>query len=116
MGKIEKFEDIIAWQKARILTQDIYRLFNLSRDFGFRDQIQRASVSIMNNIAEGFERRGDKEFKRFLFIAKGSCGEVRSMVYLALDLGYINKEKAESLQNISLEISRMLSGLINSLK
>ena len=75
--KIEKFEDIIAWQKAEELTLLIYKAFKDNKDFGFKDQIQKASVSIMNNIAEGFERRGDKEFKHFLFIAKGSSGEIR---------------------------------------
>ena len=76
--KIEKFEDIIAWRKAGELTANAYCDFRNIRDFGFKDQIQRASVSIMNNIAEGFERNTNKEFKNFLFIAKGSCGEVRS--------------------------------------
>lgn len=78
---IERFEDIIAWQKAKELSIQIYSLFAESKDFGFKDQILRASVSIMNNIAEGFERKGNKEFSHFLFIAKGSCGEVRSMLY-----------------------------------
>ena len=72
--KIERFEDMISWQKAKKLTVEIYKNFDNCKDYGFRDQIQRASVSIMNNIAEGFERRGDKEFKHFLFITKGSCG------------------------------------------
>lgn len=113
--KIEKFEDIIAWQKAKALTIDIYSTFKDSKDFGFRDQIQRASVSIMNNIAEGFERKGDKELGRFLFIAKGSCGEVRSMLYLAFELNYLTKEKTRELYDLSLEISRLLSGLIKTL-
>ena len=78
--KIDRFEDIIAWQKAKSLTLNIYTLFAESKDFGFKDQIQRASVSVMNNIAEGFERKTNKEFKYFLFVAKGSCGEVRSMI------------------------------------
>ena len=69
--KIEKFEDIISWQKARLLTIDIYNTFKNSKDFGYKNQIERASVSIMNNIAEGFERRSNKEFRQFLFIAKG---------------------------------------------
>src|SRR3989339_2169 len=106
---IEKFEDIIAWQKAKKLTVEIYKCFNGCRDFGFKDQIQRANVPIMNNIAEGFERRGDKEFKRFLFIAKGSCGEVRSMLYLAFELQYLSKENTRKYYDISLEISRMIS-------
>ena len=114
--KIEKFEDIIAWQKSRKLTLDIYKIFKNNRDFSFRDQIQRAVVSIMNNIAEGYERKGDKELGRFLFISKGSCGEVRSMLYLALDLGYINKMEFEMLHKSSLEISKILSGFIKQLQ
>ncbi|MBU4142066.1 four helix bundle protein [Patescibacteria group bacterium] len=113
--KIEKFEDIIAWQKAEELTIDIYKQFRSCRDFSFRDQIQRAVVSIMNNIAEGFERRGDKEFKHFLFIAKGSCGEARSMLYLALELGYLSKNDFSRFYNLSLEISKLLSGFIKIL-
>ena len=113
--KIEKFEDIIAWQKAKELTLLIYKTFTINKDFGFRDQIQRASVSIMNNIAEGFERKGDKEFRHFLFIAKGSCGEVRSMLYLALNLKYIAKEEYEKYYNLSVEISKLLSGFIKTL-
>lgn len=113
--KIDKFEDIIAWQKAKILTINIYSTFKDSKDFGFKDQIQRASVSIMNNIAEGFERKGDKELGRFLFIAKGSCGEVRSMLYLAFELNYLTKQETRELYDLSLEISRLLSGLIKTL-
>ena len=113
--KIEKFEDIISWQKSKELAKDVYELFKGNKDFSFRDQIQRASVSIMNNIAEGFERRGDKEFKHFLFIAKGSCGEVRSMLYLAVELKYINQEDFNKLNNLSIEISKLLSGFIKTL-
>lgn len=79
--KVERFEDIFAWQKAKELTKEIYLLFEHCKDYGFKDQVQRAAVSIMNNIAEGYERRSNLEFKQFLFIAKGSCGEVRSMLY-----------------------------------
>ena len=113
--KIEVFEDIIAWQKALDLTVEIYNLFDKTTDFGFKDQIQRASVSIMNNIAEGFERKSNNEFKHFLFIAKGSCGEVRSMLILASKLNKLTENKAEELKNLSLEISKMISGLIKSL-
>lgn len=113
--KIEKFEDIIAWQKAKSLTLNIHGQFKYCRDFSFRDQIQRAVISIMNNIAEGFERRTNKELKNFLFIAKGSCGEVRSMLYLALQLGYINKNQFKEDYDLSVEISKIISGLIKTL-
>lgn len=113
---IKQFEDIIAWQKAHVLAQEVYSIFKSCRDFSFRDQIQRAVVSIMNNIAEGYERSGDKELGRFFFIAKGSCGELRSMLYLALDLGYIDKENFESMYSKSTEISKILSGFIKKLR
>lgn len=114
--KIEKFEDIQAWQKARDSSLLIYKLFTNNKDYGFRDQIQRATVSIMNNIAEGFERKGDKEFARFLYMAKGSCGETRSMLYLASDLKYISEKDFRKLHNESMEISKMLSGFIKTLR
>ncbi len=110
--KIERFEDIIAWQKAKELTLLIYRTFQGSKDFAFRDQIQRAAVSVMNNIAEGYERKGDKELQRFLYIAKGSAGEVRSMLYIAADLKYISTDDFRILFNLVEEISKMLSGFI----
>ena len=113
---IERFEDIIAWQKAKELTVKIYHSFEVSKDFGFNDQIQRASVSVMNNIAEGFERKSNKEFKQFLYIAKGSCGEVRSMLIIAHELKKINTSDYEALLSLSLEISRMLFGLTVNLK
>ena len=113
--KIEKFEDILSWQKGKMLTIEIYKTFENSRDFGYKSQIERASVSIMNNIAEGFERRSNKEFRHFLFIAKGSCGEVRSMLYLAKELNKIKDEKFRELYNLSIEISKLLSGLIKTL-
>jgi four helix bundle protein len=112
---IKKFEDIIAWQKAGVLSLAIYQQFKECKDFGLKNQIERASVSIMNNIAEGFERRTNKEFKNFLYIAKGSCGEVRSMLYLALRLNYINIEQFKYFHKLSVEISKLLSGLIESL-
>jgi four helix bundle protein len=111
-----RFEDILIWQKAKALTVEIYRIFSPSRDFGFRDQIQRASVSIMNNVAEGFERKGHKEFLHFLSIAKGSCGEVRSMLELAKDLAYIQESQYHGLTEQSLEISRMIAGLMKSIE
>ena len=114
--RIEKFEDIKIWQKARELNLFVYTLFKDNRDYRFRDQMQSASVSIMNNIAEGFERQGNKEFSRFLFISKGSCAEVRSMLYLAIDLKYISKPDFDNLYGLSEEISKMLSGFIKTLK
>ena len=113
--KIDRFEDIVAWQKAKILTLGIYTSFKDCKDYGFKDQIQRASVSIMNNIAEGFERLGDKEFKRFLFIAKASCGEVRSMLYLSHDLGYLSREETRKYYDLSVEVSKLISGFIKKL-
>ncbi|MFZ2303870.1 MAG: four helix bundle protein [Minisyncoccia bacterium] len=113
--RIEKFEDIIAWQKAKTLSLCIYGIFNTNKDYGFKDQIQRAGVSVMNNIAEGFERRSDKEFKHYLFIAKGSCGEVLSMLYLGHELKYISKQEFEELYAQAVEISKMLSGFIKTL-
>ncbi len=113
--RIEQFEDILAWQKAKDLTIMIYQSFENINDYSLKNQIQRASVSIMNNIAEGFERQSNKEFKQFLFIAKGSCAEVRSMLILILDLKLIDHLKAEEMKNMTIEISKMLSGLIKTL-
>jgi len=113
--RIEKFEDIIAWQKAKELTLNIYDQFKYCKDFSFRDQIRRAVISIMNNIAEGFERRSNKELKNFLFISKGSCGEARSMLYFALQLDYIDKEHFKKDYDLSFEISKIISGFIKTL-
>ena len=111
MATIRKFEEILAWQKARELTRLIYeatRQGNFSNDFALKDQIRRASISITSNIAEGFERGGNREFVQFLSHAKGSCGEVRSQLYLALDAGYLNEEEWKTLHDSCLEISRIL--------
>lgn len=113
---IEKFEDIISWQKSKDLAIYIYKIFRDNRDFGFRDQVRRAGVSISNNIAEGFERKGNKEFSKFLYIAKGSSAEVRSMAYVALELAYITKQEFQHIYNSTLEISKLLSGLIKTLR
>jgi len=114
--KIDKFEDILVWQKAKAMTLKVYTILRNNKDFAFRDQICRASLSIMNNVAEGFERKSDNEFKHFLFIAKGSCGEVRSMLYLAKELDYFPETEYCYLLDTSVEISKMISGLIKSLK
>jgi four helix bundle protein len=113
--QIKTFEDIVAWQKAKLLTMEVYKSTRTQRDQGFSGQIQRASVSVMNNIAEGFERRSNKEFKQFLFIAKGSCGEVRSMLILGGELGVFSEPQSKKLILLSTEISKMLSGLIKKL-
>ncbi len=92
MGTITRFEEIEAWQKARQLSAAIYKTTNagiFSRDFGLRDQIRRAAVSVMSNIAEGFDRGGNKEFIQFLYIAKGSAAEIQAQLYVALDAGYM---------------------------
>lgn len=119
MAKVEKFEDLIAWQKARELTKNIYTITKqgeFAKDFGLRDQIQRASVSIMSNLAEGFERGGRAEFHQFVVIAKGSCAEVRSQLYIALDVGYISQEQFDLLYAMAVEITRILGGLRASIQ
>jgi four helix bundle protein len=113
--RIERFEDVIAWRKAGELSFKIYNVFKNCKDYGFNNQIQRASVSVMNNIAEGFERKGNKEFKYFLYVAKGSCGEVRSMLYLGLKLNYLDSYNFRELYNLSLEVSRLISGFVKTL-
>jgi four helix bundle protein len=113
-GRIEKFEDLIAWQKARELTKNIYKVTKIGeflKDFGLRDQIRRASVSIMSNIAEGFERGGRSEFHQFLVIAKGSCAELRSQLYVALDAEHIAIGTFQSLDSLAKETSRLVGGL-----
>ena len=119
MNKIERFEDIIAWQKARMLTKQIYactKLGGFARDFGPKDQIQRAAVSTMANIAEGYERSGDKEFIQFLSDSKGSCGEVRSHLYAALDQGYVSEDTFADLSRQALEVSRLIAGFMAYLR
>lgn len=113
--KIERFEEVIAWKKAKELTVYIYSEFRNCKDFSFKNQIERASVSIMNNIAEGFERQTNKELKNFLYISKGSCGEVRSMLNLAYEFKYVNQERFQVLENMSIEISKILAGFIKTL-
>jgi len=112
---IQKFEDIIGWQKAQDFAVEIYAVFKDLKDFGFKDQICRAVVSISNNIAEGFDRRTDADFARFVHIAMGSCSEVKSLLYLSIRLKYLEYEKANSLIEIANEISKILRGLIKSL-
>ena len=113
--KIRTFEDLLVWQKAIVHTIEIYKRFQLVSDFGFKNQIQRASISISNNIAEGFERGSDRDFRRFLFISQGSCSEVKSMIYIALKLNYISSGEFSLIYGQLNEIGKMLFGLIKTL-
>ena len=117
--KIERFEDIKAWQEARSLVKMVYEAVKadkgFSSDYKFREQVQSAAVSIMSNIAEGFSRRSRKEFTQFLFIAKGSAAEVQSQLYVALDQGYISQEKFNDLYIKSDGVARLISGFIQYL-
>lgn len=112
--KVERFEDLIAWQKARQFASDIYRITShgeFVKDFGLRDQIRRAAVSVMSNITEGFDRGSRGEFHQFLVVAKASCAEVRSQLYVAQDVRYIDQEAFSNLNRSTDELSRILGGL-----
>jgi len=118
-GEVERFEDLIAWQKARELTRRVYHITAtgaFSRDFGLRDQIRRASVSVMSNLAEGFERGSRAEFRQFVVIAKGSCAEVRSQLYAALDIGYLTEKEHRELDVMARDVSKIIGGLLAALK
>jgi four helix bundle protein len=113
---VQRFEDLVAWQKARLLAKEIYLISSsapISKDFGYRDQFTRAAISIMNNIAEGFGRRGDKEFAYYLKIAKGSAAEVQSMLYVGYDIQYVEQAKFESLLALARETAAVVSGLLD---
>ncbi len=117
--KVERFEDLIAWQKARELTKEIYKITKsgeFAKDFGLRDQIRRASVSIMSNLAEGFERGRATEFHQYISIAKGSCAEVRSQLYIAWDAEYLEKDKFVRLMQMAREVGRIIGGLRKSIE
>ena len=119
MATFRKFEEIKAWENARQLTIEVYavtRQGEFARDFGLRDQIQRAVVSIGSNIAEGFERNGNKEFIKFLYYAKGSAGEVQSQLYAAKDLGYIDADQFRELYDATRRIADMIGALIKSMR
>ena len=116
MATIQRYEDLLVWKKSRELVGEVYRELKNCNDRGFKDQIQRASVSVMSNIAEGFERGTKNEFVNYLQIAKGSAGEVRAQLYIATDIGYLNIEKFEYLKNLSEEVSKLLFSLIKKVK
>jgi four helix bundle protein len=116
---VKNFEDLNVWKQARQLTQEVYRLTKTEtffKDFGLRDQIRRAAISVMSNIAEGFERGGNQEFVQFLYVAKASCGEVRSQLYVALDQGYATSNDSEKLLQLFRRLSGMISNLITYLR
>jgi len=117
--KVKSFEDMQVWQDARVFVKLIYELTAsdvFKKDYGLKDQIQRAAVSIMNNISEGFERDNNKEFMNFLGYAKGSAGEVRSMLYVALDLKYISKDNFDINYNKAIKIITQISNFKKYLK
>lgn len=117
--KIERFEDLIAWQKARELTREIYKIKKsgeFAKDFGLRDRIRRASVSIMSNLAEGFERGRTTEFHQYLSIAKGSCAEVRSQLYVAWDAEYLEKDSFALLMQMAKAVGKIIGGLRKSIE
>ncbi len=119
MATFKKFEDIEAWKKARELTRKIYgasKQGDFARDFGLRDQIRRAAVSIMSNLAEGYDRNGTREFSQFLAIAKGSAAEVQSQLYVAFDQTYIDRRQLDELKGLASETARMIGGLISYLR
>ena len=118
MAAFKTFEEINAWQNAREPVRDVYAMTgcgDFCKDYGLKDQIQRAAVSVCSNIAEGFERRGNKEFINFLWIAKGSAAEVCSQLHLAKDLGYITDERFKSMYDSAKQIGGMLFNLITIL-
>ena len=119
MATIQKFEDLIMWQRSRELVRFIYEISkyqNFERDYGLQDQIRRASVSVMSNIAEGFDRGTKQEFLNYLFIAKGSCGEVKSQLYIAHDIGYIDISKFQKGIGLSDEVARLIQSFVSKLK
>ncbi len=119
MSTFKTFEEVTAWQKARELTRRIYDVTGkgrFGRDFALVDQMRRASISVMSNIAEGFERKGGKEFGYFLSVAKGSLGELRAQLYVTSDQGYIDKTTFEELSLLACDTARMLGGLARYLR
>lgn len=119
MQKLNSFEEIISWKKARLFNKEIYLATEngmFKKDFDLVRQIRRASISISSNIAEGFERNTDKEFIYFLYVAKASAGEVRSQIYLAFDLNYISEELMKNLLSDVTEISKLIAGFIKYLE
>jgi four helix bundle protein len=119
MATIKRFEDLEAWKKARELNRKVYRMTRegpLAKDYGLCDQLRRASVSVMSNIGEGFERDGTKEFIQFLSVAKGSTGEIRAQLYAALDAPYIDQDTFDEMYASAAEVGRIIAGLMDYLQ
>ncbi len=119
MATFKKFEEIESWKMARELTKQVYKVSNrapFSRDFALRDQIRRAAISVMSNIAEGYDRSGTGEFVQFLATAKGSAAEVRCQLYVALDQDYIDNKQFDSLSGLAADTANMIGGLMNYLR
>ena len=114
--RIEKFEEIQAWKEARKLVMELHYRFKDCRDFAFKDQIQRAGISAMSNIAEGFDRNSNKEFVNFLLIARGSCSEIKSLLYAALDIGYLEENVFRSFYGQISKVGGLINGFISYLK
>ena len=109
-----RFEDLEVWKRSARLSAELYRAMQSVKDFGFRDQLTRAGFSVPSNIAEGFERESIREFVNFLSYAKGSCGELRTQIYIGMEIGYIDRENGKTWIQESIEISAMLAGLIKT--
>ena len=119
MPQVTSFEDLDAWRRARELVRMVYRVTaqeEFSRDFGLKGQIRRAAVSVLSNIAEGFERGGNREFQQFLSQAKGSAGEVRAQLYVALDAGFLSQQQFDELYSLADETGRIIAGLMRYLE
>ena len=119
MGGFRSFEEITAWQQGRELVREVYRVTSTGsfrKDYGLRDQIRRAAVSVVSNVAEGFERGGNKEFIQYLYHAKGSCGEVRTQLYVSRDLEYLSEDTFKQLRKLTIRTSELIWGLIRYLK
>ena len=119
MSDIKRFEDLDAWKLGRTLTNRVYAITKdapAARDYGFTDQLRRAAVSVMRNVAEGFDRGSNKDFAKFLFIARGSVAEVRSLLYVALDQSYITNEEFDECRDLCIRCGQLIWGLIKSLR
>jgi four helix bundle protein len=118
MATVERFEDLDAWKHARALVASVYCVTasgDFARDYGLKDQIRRAAVSVMSNIAEGFEREGTNEFRQFLATSKGSCGEVQSQLYVALDASFVDQDEFQALHDRAVATGRIIGGLMRYL-